>query len=41
MKELAAINKMLDAIFAYGSSRKKKKARKIKKGPRSKNINCK
>jgi hypothetical protein len=31
MKELEALNKMLDAVFAYGPSRKKKKKTRVKK----------
>lgn len=31
MKELEALNKMLDAVVAYGPSRKKKKKARVKK----------
>ena len=38
MNELRALNKMLDAIFAYGPSKRKKKA---KKGTHGRKLNAK
>ena len=41
MKELEALNKMIGIVFAYGPSRRNKKARKVKRSARVKKINAK